>query len=145
MITPTKYPVGYMGVGVSVVNALSSHLRLTIRRNGKVHEQTYQDGVPVEPLKEIGETDKKEQKSILFLHHAHSATSSFILSFSQRDFVNLHFKFWVRILLTDERTGKQEVFEYEGGLEAFVKYLNTNKTPINRVFHFNTQRDDGIG
>jgi len=50
----------------------------------------------------------------------------------------------VRIRLTDERTGKDEVFEYEGGLRAFVEHLNTNKTPLNRVFHFTREREDGI-
>nr|AEZ02860.1 DNA gyrase subunit B [Pseudomonas sp. NIIST1] len=52
----------------------------------------------------------------------------------------------VGILLKDERSGKEEFFKYEGGLRAFVEYLNTNKTPVNsQVFHFNVQRDDGVG
>src|SRR5690606_13663609 len=51
----------------------------------------------------------------------------------------------VRILLQDERTGKKEVFQYEGGLKAFVEFLNINKTTLNKVMHFSTQRDDGLG
>ena len=52
----------------------------------------------------------------------------------------------VGILLRDERTGKEELFKYEGGLKAFVEYLNTNKTAVNEVFHFNVQREeDGVG
>jgi DNA gyrase subunit B len=51
----------------------------------------------------------------------------------------------VGIVLKDERSGKEELFKYEGGLRAFVEYLNTNKTAVNQVFHFNVQREDGIG
>lgn len=51
----------------------------------------------------------------------------------------------VGIVLKDERSGKEELFKYEGGLCAFVEYLNTNKTAVNQVFHFNIQREDGIG
>ena len=51
----------------------------------------------------------------------------------------------MKICLADERTGKQEIFVYEGGLQAFVEYLNQNKTALNHVFHFVTEREDGIG
>jgi DNA gyrase subunit B len=49
----------------------------------------------------------------------------------------------VRIVLHDERSGKEEVYAYEGGLKAFVEYLNTNKSTVNKIMHFNTDREDG--
>ena len=125
-----KVSGGLHGVGISVVNALSTWLELTICRNGKIHHQRYEKGHPVTELEIVGDTDKRgtsvtfKPDDTIFTETVYQAD---ILKARLRElaFLNPH----VTINFEDKRAGKEmkKVYHFPGGIESFVEYLNRDK------------------
>ena len=138
-----KISGGLHGVGVSVVNALSERLSLTIRRNGKIHTMEFKDGVTTKKLKEIGSMKKTERTGTTVQFwpskKVFSNTTLILKTLENRvrqlAFLNSN----VRITLSDMRTSKVEPIEfyYQGGLTAYVQFLNSRKSTLNKIIPFN--------
>jgi len=130
-----KVSGGLHGVGVSVVNALSEHMIATVRRDGKIYQQEYQQGAPMGPVKEIGTTKRKSDTGTTQWFRPDSTIFKVneyrwdTLAERMRELAFLNPQ--ITITMKDEREeGIEEVFHYEEGLVGFVKYIDESRTPI---------------
>ena len=152
---------GLHGVGVSVVNALSTHLDVQVRRNGKVYEQSYEHGVPVAPLAENGTSDSTGTAVTFWADGNIFETTHYDFATLSRRFQEMAFlNRGLTISLTDERAVDVPVVEedsqnevtvsdrsvtyfYEGGISDFVRHLNSRRSPIHSsVIEFEMEDDE---
>ena len=142
-----KVSGGLHGVGVSCVNALSNRLEVEVCRDNKIHKIAFERGVTVEPLKIIGDTDKRGTKVTFWPDGSIFNTTIYkwdILAKRLRELAFLNAG--ITISLNDERsdennTPKHEVFHYEGGIREFVKHLNADKKAMHDVIYFRRTKD----
>ncbi len=138
-----KVSGGLHGVGISVVNALSEDLEVEIKRDGKVYQQSYKRGVPLEPLKEVGKSKERGTRVTFKPDPQIFETVDFsfdILSQRLRELAFLNRG--VKITIEDERSQKKHEFFYKGGLLSFVEHLNRARTAIHsKVVHFEGEKE----
>ena len=138
-----KVSGGLHGVGVSVVNALSSLLEVEIYSGGKIHSQTYERGIKASELKVIGNTDKQGTK-VYFIPDAQIfTTTDFSYDILVRRLRELaYLNKGVKITIEDERSDAKEEFLFEGGIKQFVEYLNRRHTPLHKPIFMEGAKND---
>ena len=140
-----KVSGGLHGVGVSVVNALSGWLRLTIWREGKVHQIEFADGVASGPLRVTGTTEKRGTEVHFLASRSIFGVVDYHYDILARRLRELSFlNNGVKIMLVDQRAGKQEDFAFSGGVQGFVEYMNRSKAVLHQSVFCGRGEKEGI-
>ena len=139
-----KISGGLHGVGVSAVTALSIKLIATVYREGKIWTQSYKQGIPINEVEVIGESDRTGTTiqfwpdGEIFKETLEFDYNTLRTRLQNQAFLNKN----ATVSIVDHRTGKSDVFCYEGGVSEFVRYLNRTRTPIHEPIHMEGSRDD---
>jgi DNA gyrase subunit B len=138
-----KVSGGLHGVGVSVVNALSEWLRLTVWRDGKVHQMEFRNGAALEPLKVTGTTERRGTEVHFLASKDIFGSIDYHYDILARRLRELSFlNNGVKIMLIDQRAGKEENFAFAGGVKGFVEYMNRAKNVLHpSTFHGEGEKD----
>src|SRR5881296_1792738 len=140
-----KVSGGLHGVGVSVVNALSEWLRLTTWRDGQVHQMEFRSGVPVAPLRATGPTERRGTEVHFLASKEVFGTVDYHYDILARRLRELSFlNNGVKIVLIDQRAGKEENFAFSGGVKGFVEYMNRAKNVMHQNVFVSQAVKDGI-
>lgn len=139
-----KVSGGLHGVGVSVVNALSSEMKVEVYRNDKIYAQSYRKGIPTGKVKVTGETKKRGTRTVFKPDPEIFESLDFNFETLSKRLRELAFlNAGVKIILRDDRgKGKEHVFQFKGGIVSFVQYINENKTSVSKkIIYFHTERN----
>lgn len=140
-----KVAGGLHGVGASVVNALSEKMVVQVYKDGLIYEIGFSRGLVTHPMEVVGQTDKSGSRTLFLADDTIFETMDYDYKtienrLREKAFLNKG----VKIVYNDERIGKENVFHYEGGLQEFVSYINTNKTPIHPTILYGEREKDGV-
>lgn len=138
-----KVSGGLHGVGISVVNALSTKVIVDVHRNNEIYHQEYVKGTPITELNVTGKTEEQGTHVTFYPDSEIFSSTEFhfeTLSSRLRELAFLNKG--LQIILTDERSDKKSDFKYDGGVTQFVEFLNENKNPLHPIIHFEKERND---
>ncbi|MFH1440337.1 MAG: DNA topoisomerase (ATP-hydrolyzing) subunit B [Candidatus Woesearchaeota archaeon] len=140
-----KVSGGLHGVGISCVNALSKKLIVNVKKDSRIYEQYYERGKPVIDMKDIGSTDERGTTVRFWPDEEIFPVREFsfdVLSSRLRELAFLNKG--LKITINDERSGKEHIFQYDGGIVSFVEYLNKNKNPLCEPIYFIKEKNDHV-
>jgi len=137
-----KVAGGLHGVGVSVVNALSRWLVAEVRRGGKIYRQKYERGKPVTSVEVVGDA-KDTGTTVTFMPDEEIfGGKTFDYSILRKRLQEIAFlNKGLMVRLVDKKSGREDIFHYEGGIMEFVRYINKNRTPLHDVIYLSGERD----
>jgi len=137
-----KVAGGLHGVGISVVNALSRWLVAEVRRGGKIYRQKYERGKPVTSVEVVGDA-KDTGTTVTFMPDEEIfGGKTFDYSILRKRLQEIAFlNKGLMVRLVDKKSGREDIFHYEGGIMEFVRYINKNRTPLHDVIYLSGERD----